>query len=218
MSLDVTTGELFVSVGNPWPDIDKAYRPGDNLFTDSVVVLDARTGALKWWHQLAPGDWMDLDLVAAPMLYRANGAHDYMAIGGKDGYVTVVDRDTHKRVFRTPVTTVEQIFKEPSREGSRMCPGYAGRRGMERTGAGSFEQQPDPSARWTSVSSSNSVTRKHIHRGQWTSVETVARTVRQPAGFTALDRETGAVRWKYHAEKARGGGHHPTAGGVTFRR
>jgi alcohol dehydrogenase (cytochrome c) len=47
LSLDVTTGELFVPVGNPWPDIDRGYRPGRNLFTDSIVVLDARTGALR---------------------------------------------------------------------------------------------------------------------------------------------------------------------------
>ena len=37
MTLDVSTGELFVPVGNPWPDIDKAYRPGENLFTDSIA-------------------------------------------------------------------------------------------------------------------------------------------------------------------------------------
>ena len=55
MTLDVAAGELFVPVGNPWPDIDKAYRPGANLFTDSIVVLDARTGALKWWHQAHSG-------------------------------------------------------------------------------------------------------------------------------------------------------------------
>jgi glucose dehydrogenase len=91
MSLDVSTGELFVPVGNPWPDIDKDYRPGDNLVTNSIVVLDARTGALRWWHQVSPADWMDLDLVAAPMLYRADGARDFMAVAGKDGYVTVVD-------------------------------------------------------------------------------------------------------------------------------
>ena len=44
MSLDVTTNELFVPVGNPWPDIDVAYRPGDNLF-DSMVILDAHRRA-----------------------------------------------------------------------------------------------------------------------------------------------------------------------------
>ncbi|HXC58121.1 MAG TPA: PQQ-binding-like beta-propeller repeat protein, partial [Steroidobacteraceae bacterium] len=126
MSLDVSRGELFVPVGNPWPDLDSNYRPGENLFTNSVVVLDARTGGLKWWHQVSPGDWMDLDLTAAPMLYRPTGARDLLAIGGKDGHVTVIDRDTHNVVFRVPVTTVEQIKKPPTNQGSRMCPGFAG--------------------------------------------------------------------------------------------
>ena len=107
MTLDVTSGELFVPVGNPWPDIDKAYRPGANLFTDSIVVLDAHTGALKWWHQGTPEDWMDLDMVAPPVLYRIAGARDYLVFGGKDGYVTAVDRDTHQQLFRVPVTTIE---------------------------------------------------------------------------------------------------------------
>src|SRR5690606_4869826 len=87
MSLDVSTGELFVPVGNPWPDIDSGYRPGENLFTNSIVVLNAMTGDLHWWHQVSPADWMDLDLVAAPTLYRGQGADSLMAIGGKDGYV-----------------------------------------------------------------------------------------------------------------------------------
>jgi alcohol dehydrogenase (cytochrome c) len=94
MSLDVTTGELFVPVGNPWPDIDKAYRPGSNLFTDSIVSLDARTGALQWWHQVTPEDWQDMDLVAAPVLYRDNQARDLLVFAGKDGYVRGIDRDT----------------------------------------------------------------------------------------------------------------------------
>jgi outer membrane protein assembly factor BamB len=108
MTLDVATGELFVPVGNPWPDIDRAYRPGKNLFTNAVVVLDARSGALRWWYQATPEDWVDLDLAAPPVLYRARGARDLMVFGGKDGHVWGVDRDTHERVFRTPVT--EQAF------------------------------------------------------------------------------------------------------------
>jgi glucose dehydrogenase len=151
MSLDVTTGELFVPVGNPWPDLDKDYRPGANLFTNSIVVLDARTGALKWWHQVAPADWMDLDLVAAPMLYRADGARDFAAIGGKDGYVTVVDRDTRKVQFRTPVTTVSQ------RRTSRRCRHAAcapatpaAWNGTVRRSTGSTSSSS--SVRWTSAS------------------------------------------------------------------
>jgi glucose dehydrogenase len=126
MSLDVTTGELFVPVGNPWPDIDKAYRPGANLFTNSIVALDARTGALRWWYQVSPGDWMDLDMVAPPVMYRGEGTQDLLVFGGKDGYVTAVDRDTRKSVFRTPVTTVITPPKDPPVAGAKMCPGYAG--------------------------------------------------------------------------------------------
>ncbi|WP_446680538.1 hypothetical protein [Bradyrhizobium erythrophlei] len=48
-TLDVREGELFVSVGNPAHDMLPDERPGDNLFTNSLVVLNARTGGLKWW-------------------------------------------------------------------------------------------------------------------------------------------------------------------------
>ena len=215
MSLDVTTGELFVPVGNPWPDIDKDYRPGDNLFTNSVVVLDARTGALKWWHQVSPADWMDLDLVAAPVLYRADGARDFVAIGGKDGYVTAVDRDTRKPVFRTPVTTVQPAPEKPSRQGMKMCPGYAG--GVEWNGpaldrlnsqliVGSVDICFN-----VALGNATSYTPGNVEFGG--TVEPVG----EPVGWiTALDPVTGAVRWKYKAEKPVIAGITPTAGGITF--
>jgi alcohol dehydrogenase (cytochrome c) len=215
MSLDVATGELFVPVGNPWPDIDKGYRPGDNLFTNSVVVLDARTGALKWWHQVSPGDWMDLDLVAAPLLYRAAGARDFVAIGGKDGHVTVVDRDTHKRVFRTPVTTVATVPDQPSRQGSRMCPGYAG--GVEWNGPAL-----DRLNNQLVVGAVDICFIVKLGASQQYTPGTVdfGGTV-EPDGpatgwITALDAETGAVRWKYHADKPVVAGVTPTAAGITF--
>ncbi len=214
MSLDVTTGELFVPVGNPWPDIDKAYRPGDNLFTNSIVVLDARTGALKWWHQVSPGDWMDLDLVAAPVLYRTNGAHDYMAIGGKDGYVTVVDRDTHKRVFRTPVTTVEQIHKEPSASGSRLCPGYAG--GVEWNGPALDRLNNNLIVGAVDICFIVKLGETKYSPGAASFGGTVEPDGPATGWITALDRDTGAVRWKYHADKPVVAGITPTAGGVTF--
>ncbi|MFO7324479.1 MAG: PQQ-binding-like beta-propeller repeat protein [Pseudomonadota bacterium] len=215
MSLDVSTGELFVPVGNPWPDIDKDYRPGANLFTNSIVVLDARTGALKWWYQVSPADWMDLDLVAAPVLYRADGARDLVAIAGKDGYVTVLDRDTRKVVFRTPVTTVQPVPDRPSREGLRMCPGYAG--GVEWNGpaldrlnnqliVGSvdicFNVKLSPPERYTPGA---------VEFGG--SVEPVG----DPVGWiTAIDPVSGTVKWKYRAERPVVAGVTPTAGGVTF--
>jgi alcohol dehydrogenase (cytochrome c) len=215
MSLDVTTGELFVPVGNPWPDIDVGYRPGNNLFTNSVVVLDARTGGLNWWHQVAPADWMDLDLTAAPVLYRGAGNRDLMAIGGKDGYVTVVDRETHLRVFRTPVTTVEHIHKMPTPLGSRLCPGYAG--GVEWNGPALDRLNNSLIVGAVDVCFTVKLAAASAYKaGEVNFGGTVEPDGPATGWITALDRETGAVRWKYHAEKPVVAGITPTAGGVTF--
>jgi PQQ-dependent dehydrogenase (methanol/ethanol family) len=214
MSLDVTTGELFVPVGNPWPDLDRAYRPGTNLFTDSLVVLDARTGALKWWHQVAPADWQDFDLVAAPVLYRDNKFHDVVAFGGKDGYVTGIDRDTHRVVFRTPVTTIEGQPKGPTPEGTRLCPGYAG--GVEWNGP-TLDRLND-------LVVTGSVDACFIAKSavsQYAANKVAFGGTVQPDGpltgwVTALDAQTGLVRWRYHTEKPVVAGVTPTAGGVIF--
>jgi alcohol dehydrogenase (cytochrome c) len=214
MTLDVTTGELFVPVGNPWPDIDKAYRPGTNLFTDSIVVLDARTGALKWWHQVASEDWQDLDLVAAPVLYRDSQVRDIVAFGGKDGYVTGVDRDTRQVVFRTPVTTFEPVPKAATTQGVRACPGYAG--GVEWNGPtldrlnGTLVTGSVDACFIVKLGNTKYSTTEANFGG------TVAPDGPVTGWVTALDSETGQVRWRYHAEKPVIAGVTPTAGGVTF--
>jgi alcohol dehydrogenase (cytochrome c) len=214
MSLDVSSGELFVPVGNPWPDIDIDYRPGDNLFTNSIVVLDARTGQLKWWHQVSPADWMDLDLAAAPVLYRDSKIRDLMVIGGKDGHVTAVDRDTRQRVFRTPVTTVLPIPEKPSRQGMRMCPGYAG--GVEWNGPAY-----DPTLRQLVTGAVDvcfivTLGSTEYSPGVVSFGGTVVPDGPATGWITAIDSETGEVRWKYHAEKPVVAGITPTASGLTF--
>ena len=214
MSLDVTRGELYVPVGNPWPDIDRDYRPGDNLFTNSIVVLDARTGALKWWHQVSPTDWMDFDLAAAPVLYRGGGARDYVAIGGKDGYLTVVDRDTHQRVFQTPVTTVEHIHDKPTREGTRMCPGYAG--GVEWNGPALDKTTGNLITGAVDIFFIVTLGKANYSAGRLDFGGTVTPDGEATGWITSVNSETGEVKWRYHAEKPVVAGITPTAGGVTF--
>ena len=214
MTLDVTTGELFVPVGNPWPDIDKDYRPGTNLFTDSIVVLDARTGALHWWHQTAAEDWQDLDLVAAPVLYRASQIRDIVAFGGKDGFVTAVDRDSHDVVFRTPVTTMVPLPRNPTPQGVRACPGYAG--GVEWNGPAL-----DPLNNTLVTGSVDACFDVKLGTTKYSANEATFGGTVEPVGpvtgwVTALDSESGQVRWRYHAEKPVIAGVTPTAGGVTF--
>ncbi len=83
-------------------------------------------GALKWWHQVARKDWKDVDMVAAPVLYRDDKIRDIMAMGGKDGYVTAVDRDSHQVLFRTAVTTIGPELSSATAAGVDGCPSYAG--------------------------------------------------------------------------------------------
>ena len=106
-TIDIAAGELFVPVGNPAPDLLPHKRPGENLFTNSLVVLDAATGKIKWYHQLLGNDSQDLDLGAAPVLYHNKNGERMVAFGSKDGYVYGVNRETKARVFKTQVTTIK---------------------------------------------------------------------------------------------------------------
>lgn len=101
-------GFMYFGVGNPAPypgatgEPWGASRPGPNLYTDSMVKLDAKTGKLKWYYQLTPHDIHDWDFQDPPILVNSGGRE--LAIGaGKSGIVVAVDAETGKPVWKTPV-------------------------------------------------------------------------------------------------------------------
>ena len=59
---------IYLAVGNPSPDLDGGIRPGDNLYTDAVVAIDATNGKTKWYYQTVPHDVWDLDAVSPPVV------------------------------------------------------------------------------------------------------------------------------------------------------
>ena len=61
---DKASNTIYVAVGNPSPDLDGSVRPGDNLYTDGVVAIDATSGKTKWYYQTVPHDIWDLDAVS----------------------------------------------------------------------------------------------------------------------------------------------------------
>jgi alcohol dehydrogenase (cytochrome c) len=214
-TLDLSNGELFVPVGNPAPDFLPGYRPGDNLFTDSVVVLDARTGGLKWWYQLSPHDGRDLDLGAAPVLFRNRKGHRFVGFAGKDGYAQAVDRETHKLVFRTAITTLENESKTPTTKPMRFCPGALG--GTEWNGP-AFDRNNDnlivPAVDWCSILTSGP---ENLEPGKPFQGGTYSPEGQNAAGWlTAVDAFSGRIRWRYHSDSPMVAGVTPTAGGVTF--
>jgi quinoprotein glucose dehydrogenase len=102
LSLDVPRGILFVPLGSAASDYYGADRPGNNLFSDSLVALDANTGKRLWHYQAVHHDIWDRDLNAPPTLvtlHKDGKTIDAVAQTTKSGFVFVFDRVTGKPVY-----------------------------------------------------------------------------------------------------------------------
>src|SRR5262245_14991887 len=135
LSLDAGKGVLYIPVGNPAPDFYPDVRPGSNLYTNSVVALDVKTGKLLWYRQFGPADANDRDLSQVSPLFTAtvNGKpRDLLTVSGKDGLLRLLDRDTREVFYEVPITTRTNFDKVPTVAGAHGCPGLLG--GMEWNG------------------------------------------------------------------------------------
>jgi alcohol dehydrogenase (cytochrome c) len=213
-SIDQSTGEVFIPVGNPAPDFAATDRLGTNLFTDSIVVLDAQTGVLKWWYQLSPHDARDYDLGAAPVLFNPGRASGLIAAGSKDGYLYVIDREPRKLLYRIAVTTVDRNPEAPTAAGVLACPGAVG--GVEWNGP-AFD--PVQQVLYVGAVDSCNIMRSapgtHWRQGEVNLGGTVGPGPVTPSGWvTAVDAVSGHLRWQYHAAGPVVAGVTPTAGGI----
>jgi len=103
-AIDSQRNAVYLTTGNPWPDSDGSRRPGDNLFTDSIVALDAATGRMRWYFQQTPHDTGDLDAASPPVLFAVdNAGRKVPAVGevGKTGVFYVLNRDTGRLIRRS---------------------------------------------------------------------------------------------------------------------
>jgi alcohol dehydrogenase (cytochrome c) len=216
-TLDPKTGELFVPVGNPAPDFTPGYRPGDNLYTDGIVVLDAKTGKLRWYHQFDRNDAFDYDIAAAPILFTDRAGRRRVAVAGKDGYLYILDRETHKQVAKTAVTTVMRPSSLPTPQGVFICPGA------------------DGGVQWNGPAYSPPTNALYVGSVDWCmKVRSAPVKYEAPLVFMggfpdfskdtgprsgwlySVDAHTGQVRWRYHASSPVLSGATPTAGGIVL--
>ncbi len=123
---DVASGLLYVTVGNPAPSNDGRGRPGDNLYTASVVALDVATGNMRWYFQAVPHDVWDYDLANPPVLVQQRD-RKVLLVAGKMGWVYVLDAMTGALVRRSePFVPQVNLFVAPNAEGVITAPGPAG--------------------------------------------------------------------------------------------
>ncbi|WP_448608736.1 PQQ-dependent dehydrogenase, methanol/ethanol family [Geodermatophilus sp. URMC 60] len=96
-TFDPETNLLYWGTGNPAPDFDGEVRPGDNLYTDSVIAVDADTGEIRWHYQCTPHDLWDYDSNMECILFEQDG-RKLLAHFDKNGYCFILDRTNGERV------------------------------------------------------------------------------------------------------------------------
>jgi len=137
-SFDPELNLTYWGVGNPGPDWNAGQRPGDNLFSDSVIALDADTGELEWYFQFTPNDGYDYDSVQVPvladMVWRGE-PKKVMMWANRNGYFYVLDRVTGLFLEGKPFVTVNwssgldengRPIPTPQPEGMPTYPGNQG--------------------------------------------------------------------------------------------
>jgi PQQ-dependent dehydrogenase (methanol/ethanol family) len=104
-SYDASTGTLYWATGNPWPDGDDRDRPGDNLYTDCVLALNAKTGEIKWHYQFTPHDVEDRDATEPNVLvdteYKGRPSK-LLLHADRNGFFYVLDRTTGEVLMAKP--------------------------------------------------------------------------------------------------------------------
>ena len=108
-SYDPNLNLTYWGVGNPGPDWNGDVRLGDNLYSDSVVALDADTGVLKWHFQFTPHDVYDYDAVQVPVLADIQWqgrTRKVMLFANRNGFFYVLDRTTGEFLLGKPFTKV----------------------------------------------------------------------------------------------------------------
>lgn len=220
-SLDTQRGLLYLPTGNPAPDFATDVRPGDNLYTNSVLVLDAKTGIYRNHYSLVPADFHDWDLSAAPVLVTTRGGKRIVAGAPKDGLLHAYDVATDKKLYATPVTTRENENAPLSTTPTRFCPGAAG--GTEWNGPA---YSPDTNFFYSGtvdwcVTVTLDPSELAKKPGQaWTGTQLSAqfgvRDLNWAGWVTAVDADSGQVKWRFRAGAPVVSGVTPTKGGLVF--
>ncbi len=209
-SYDASTDTLYWATGNPFPDDDDRDRPGDNLYTNCVLALDARTGKLKWYYQFTPHDVLDRDATEPNVLVDTvyKGAPSKLLLhADRNGLFYVLDRNTGEVLLGKPFLRRDDWASRVGRDGK---PEVSDPRGC-----------PSDAANWDATAYSPLT---HLYY-----VIALEECTGEPTGYPeetgqrflrALDIETGKIVWEVPqpglARAKTWSGVLATAGGVIF--
>ena len=127
-TIDTRTGLLYVGTSSPSPVLLGTARPGPNLYANSILALQARTGKLVWYYQEVPHDLWNYDAASPVVIFDAHiKGKTIHAVGeaGKSGYFFILDARTGKPLFR-PLAFVKEHHTPPTTKPTLQCPGVIG--------------------------------------------------------------------------------------------
>lgn len=220
-AVDLENKRIYFVVGNPSPDLDGSLRPGDNLYTDSLVAVDLETGKYVCHFQYIAHDVWDLDAVSPPILTPVKDGEGNTVNGvlhaGKTGHVYVHKADDCSMIrFSEAMVPQENMWVLPTKEGARMLPGANG--GVEWS-----PMALDPKLGLTYAINLHQPMTYHVESTPYPEGKLwlggafkVIPTEEQWGNITAVDYNTGKINWQVKTEQPMIGGILATAGGLLF--
>ncbi len=220
-AVDLETRRVYFVVGNPSPDLDGSLRPGDNLYTNSLVSVELDTGKYICHFQYIAHDVWDLDAVSPPIITNVKNEYGKtvkgILHGGKTGHVYVHDAKNCNMIrFSEAMVPQEDMWVLPTKDGQRMLPGANG----------GVEWSP-----MTVDAGLGLVYAINLHQPMTYHVEStpypggklwlggafkVIPSEEQWGNVSAVDYNTGKIQWKVKTPQPMIGGIMATAGGLVF--
>jgi alcohol dehydrogenase (cytochrome c) len=218
---DPKLGLLYAGVGNPSPQFQDETRPGDNLYTVALVALDAQTGALRWAYQQVPHDVWGYDVASPPVLFdTVVDGKTIPAVGqaGKTGWYYVIDRRTGALIRKSdPFVTQEHLFAAPTAAGIRIAPGAFGGSSWspaayDATSGLAYVAGVNVPMLYQVITKAGAGGKDAIRYTEATPTTDAPHT----GTLTAIDTNTGRIRWQNKTAQPLVGGTLVTAGGFVF--
>jgi len=226
-SYDPKLGLTYWGTGNPNPDIYSANRQGDNLYTASLLAVDAKTGTMRWHFQFSPHDTHDWDANHVPVLAE-------VAIGGKprqvvmvanrNGFFYVLDRVTGELLLGRPFTATTWA-RELDAKGRPVVLNADGSSGClpDQWGGTNFNPPAfNPKLQLFFVNARETCARYLAQEPQYVPGEITPGGVtwidrdKQYGALRALDARTGEMKWEFRYPQANLAGVMSTASGLVF--
>ena len=220
-SVDLATNRIYFVVGNPSPDLDGSLRPGDNLYTNSMVSVELDTGKYVCHFQYIAHDVWDLDAVSPTVLVdvKDKGGKTIPGVlhAGKTGHIYVHDRKDCSLIrFSDAMVPQENMWVLPTPQGARMLPGANG--GVEWSPIAT-----DPGKGLAYAINLHQPMTYHVESTPYPKGKLwlggafkVIPTEEQSGNVTAVDYNTGKIKWQVKTPQPMIGGILATAGGLVF--